>query len=134
MWQQRIAAVEAGGAEAVADAAMERFFSAAFRASQPERVARYRATLARTDTAGYAACCHAVAGVDWLARLPQVRCPTLVIAGAQDMGAPVAMSQAIAERIAGAQLVVLPDAAHLSAVEQPEQFAQHVQQFLARLH
>jgi hypothetical protein len=43
-------------------------------------------------------------------------------AGARDEATPPAMSQTIAQRIAGAQLRSL-DAAHLSAVEQPEAFA-----------
>jgi 3-oxoadipate enol-lactonase len=62
-----------------------------------------------------------------------VNCPTLIIAGALDVGAPVSMSQAMAERIAGAQLVVFDDASHLSVVEQPELFAQHLRAFLARV-
>ena len=134
MWQQRIAAVEAGGLAAIADMVMERYFSAAFRAAQPDAVAGFRATLLRSDAAGYVACCHAVAAVDWLDRLAQVRCPTLVIAGAQDVGAPLAMSQAIAERIAGSELVVLDDASHLSVAEVPALFAQHLQRFLAGLN
>ncbi len=134
MWQQRIAAVEAGGLAAIADMVMERYFSAAFRAAQPDAVAGFRATLLRSDAAGYVACCHAVAAVDWLDRLAQLRCPTLVIAGAQDVGAPPAMSQAIAERIAGSELVVLADASHLSVAEQPALFAQHLRRFLAGLN
>ena len=52
----------------------------------------------------------------------RITCPTLVIAGSRDEATPPAMSQAIAQGIAGAQLRSL-DAAHLSAVEQPEAFA-----------
>jgi pimeloyl-ACP methyl ester carboxylesterase len=43
------------------------------------------------------------------------------------------MSQAIVERIAGSELVVFEAAAHLSAVEDPELFAQTVERFLARI-
>jgi 3-oxoadipate enol-lactonase len=74
-----------------------------------------------------------VRGVDWLDRLAQIRCPTLVIAGAEDVGAPVAMSEAMATRIPGAELVVIEGASHLSVVEQPEAFAQAVERFLARV-
>jgi 3-oxoadipate enol-lactonase len=61
-----------------------------------------------------------------------VRCPTLVIAGALDVGAPVAMSQAMAERIPGAELVVIDAASHLSVAEQPELFLQALQRSLTR--
>jgi 3-oxoadipate enol-lactonase len=130
-WAQRIAAVEQGGLEAIADMVMERYFHAGFRSGRPEVLAAFRAALLRTSAAGYAATCHAVREVDWLERLPQVRCPTLVIAGALDVGAPVAMSQAIAERIPGARLEVLAGASHLSVAEQPQEFAALVEGFLS---
>jgi len=133
MWAQRIATVEQGGVEAIAEMAMERYFTAAFRAQQPEAAAVQRATLLRTSAAGYVAGCHAVAAVDWLEQLPRIACPTLVIAGAHDIGAPPAMAQAIAERVRGAELVTLADASHISAVEQPAAFAQAVDAFLGRV-
>jgi len=133
MWAQRIAAVQQGGLEAIAEMAMERYFTAAFRAQQPEAAAAQRSTLLRTNAAGYVAGCQAVAAVDWLDALPRIACPTLVIAGTHDIGAPPAMAQAIAERIRGAELVTLADASHISVVEQPAGFAAAVDGFLARV-
>ena len=133
MWAQRIASVEDKGLAGIAEMVMERYFRADFRGTQPEAVAAFRNTVLRTDAAGYVACCHAVANVNWLDRLAQVKCPTLIIAGALDVGAPVAMSQAMAERIPGAELVVLADASHLSVAEQPALFSQHLQRFLGGL-
>jgi 3-oxoadipate enol-lactonase len=72
-------------------------------------------------------------GVDTTARLKQIDVSTLIIAGELDQGAPVAMSQTMCEQIAGARLVVLKDASHLSAIEQPEAFAAAVEAFVARL-
>jgi 3-oxoadipate enol-lactonase len=133
LWAQRIAAVQSQGLAGIVDMVMQRYFTEAFRAASPEALAGFRSRVLRTDAAGYAACCHAVAAVDWLDRLAEVRCPTLVIAGAQDIGAPVAMSQAMAERIPGAELVVLDEASHLSVTEQPAQFGQALARLLARL-
>jgi 3-oxoadipate enol-lactonase len=133
IWAQRIATVEAQGLGTIADAVMERWFCAAFRAAQADTVAGFRATVLRTDAKGYVACCHAIANVDWLDRLRELRCPTLIIAGAQDLGAPAAMAQAMAERIAGAELVVLADAAHLSVAEQPMLFGQALMRLLTRI-
>jgi 3-oxoadipate enol-lactonase len=132
-WAQRIAAVESGGMPAVVEGVLERYFSAGFRAAHPQVVARYRDTLLRSDAAGYVACCRAVATVDWLDRLGAVALPALVIAGALDVGATPAMSQAIAERIRGSRLVVLDDVAHLSSAERPEAFASLVTEFVGRL-
>jgi 3-oxoadipate enol-lactonase len=132
VFAQRVQAVQAGGMAAIVDTVLERYFSAAFRAGQPEAVAEARAKVLRCDPVGYAACCQAVGSVDWLGRLNTVTCPTLIIAGALDVGAPVAMSQAMAERIPGAELVVFDEASHLSVAEQPAQFAQVLQGFLMR--
>ena len=133
LWNERIAKVEQGGLEAIADMVIERYFSAGFRASQPDIVAAYRRQLLQTDPAGYAAACPAVRDVDWLDRLASIRCPTLVIAGREDVGAPVALSEAMQQRIPGAELVVIDAAAHLSVVEQPAAFGAAIDRFLARV-
>jgi 3-oxoadipate enol-lactonase len=130
-WGQRIAAVEAGGLEAIANTVMERYFHAEFRATQTAAVAHARATLLRTKANGYVAACHAVAGVNWLDLVAHIKCPTLILAGALDVGAPVALSEAMAAQIAGSKLVVMPEASHLSVMEQPEQFARELRAFLA---
>ena len=132
-WAQRIAAVESGGLEAIADMVMERYFHAGFRAAQPQAISSARQTLLRTQAAGYVAACHAVASVNWLERLPQVMCPTLVIAGALDVGTPVALSEAMAQRIPGSRLVVFDEASHLSVAEQPQRFMRAVRDFLGAL-
>ncbi|WLI90762.1 3-oxoadipate enol-lactonase [Massilia sp. R2A-15] len=133
MWRQRIEAVQAGGLEAIADAVMGRYFSEAFRAAHPATVARFRRRLVTTGADGYIACCAAVAAVDTTDRLPRIAAPTLVIAGELDAGTPLPMSETLAQRIPGARLVVLKNASHLSAVEEPEQFAHAVQQFMLGL-
>jgi 3-oxoadipate enol-lactonase len=127
---QRIAAVEQGGMAAVADTVIERFLHADFRAADPALVLALREQLLRCDPAGYVACCHAVAAVNWLPRLPEIRCPTLVLAGARDLGAPPAMAQAIAEGIPGAQLQVFDNASHLSVYEEPAAFRAALQAFI----
>ncbi len=132
-WQQRLAAIEQGGLEAVADATMQRWFSAVFRTEQPASVARWRRRVVSTPLAGYLAAAHAVMQHDTGARLAQLALPTLVIAGALDEGTPPAMSRSLAAAVPGAQLAVLDGAAHLSAIEHPAEFAAAVQGFLARL-
>jgi 3-oxoadipate enol-lactonase len=131
-WAQRIALVGQQGVAAIADGTMERWFTPGFRAAQPEVVERHRQAILRCDPAGYLACCHAVASVDWLDRLTDVRCPALVIAGLHDAGAPPAMAEMIATRIPGARLELL-EAAHLSVVEQPQAFEWLVRGFVAAL-
>ncbi len=132
-WAARIAAIEQGGMAAVVDAIVERYLSAAYRAAHPAEAAALRARLLRCDPAGYLACCHAVADVDWLDRRATVRTPVHVIAGARDAGATPEMARAMAERIAGAELTVFDEASHLSVAELPDRFHDVVAKFLARL-
>lgn len=125
MWQTRIDTVLAQGVSPIAEGAMQRWFTPEFRADAnggSARVATLRAVLEATAPAPYAAACDAVARIDLDAGNARITCPTLVIAGGRDEATPPAMSEAIARGIAGAQLRGL-DAAHLSAVEQPEAFA-----------
>ncbi|TCP04163.1 3-oxoadipate enol-lactonase [Caldimonas thermodepolymerans] len=131
LWAQRIATVEAQGLAGIADGVMGRYFTEAFRAAHPEVEAWARGRLLRTDAAGYVACCHAVSQVDWREALPRITCPTLVIAGAQDVGAPVAMSEAIAQAVPGARLEIIDGASHISVLEAPEAFERLVRDFLA---
>ncbi|GLY13734.1 alpha/beta fold hydrolase [Kineosporia rhizophila] len=82
------------------------------------------------DPEGYAACCEALAAFDTRAELGRIRVPTRVIAGAEDVATPVAMAQQLAQGIPGADLVVLPGAAHLANVEQPAAVLQAVRELL----
>lgn len=132
-WAQRIAAIEAGGLEGIVDGAMQRWFHDGFRAAQPATVASWRQRVVNCDAKGYIATCQAISQVDTTARLPQLKVPVLVIAGALDLGTPPAMAEIIARATPGARLVVLPDASHLSVLEQPEAFTACVQDWLSGL-
>lgn len=131
-WQARIATVQSQGVPAIAEGAMQRWFTPEFPQAHPDRVAALRAGLEATASAPYAAACAAVAGIDFRDSNPRIACPTLVIAGTRDEATPPALSEAMQAQIPGAQLRSLP-AAHLSAVEMPEAFANLLKDFLAPL-
>jgi 3-oxoadipate enol-lactonase len=133
MWQQRIETVRSQGLGAIAEAVMGRYFHDAFRARHGATVERARQRLLSTDVEGYIGCCNAVGGVDTTSRLALISAPTLIIAGELDQGAPVAMSQIMAEKIPNATLTVLPQASHISVLEQPQAFNDAVTGFMASL-
>lgn len=60
---------------------------------------------------------------DDTARLAQIRCPTLVIAAAQDELRTLTESQVLRDGIAGARLLVIEDSGHLIPLEQPDALA-----------
>jgi 3-oxoadipate enol-lactonase len=131
MWDNRIRLVTEGGLAAIRDMVAARYFSPAFAASHPQVVQRVMARFMETPAEGYLGCCEAIRELDYLDALARVRAPTLVIAGDLDQGTPPAMSKAIADRVPGARLAVIPGASHLSAVEKPAEFAALVSDFLA---
>ena len=136
MWQGRIKTVESSGMTAIAEGAMQRWFTPEFRADEQgsgaATVAALRQRLEKVQSAPYMASCQAIANLDCRAGNARISCPTLVIGGTRDEATPVALSQAIVASIAGAQLRTL-DAAHLSAVEQPVAFAGLLDEFFARV-
>ena len=137
LWQARVHTVLTQGVPAIAEGAMQRWFTPEFRADRvgggAQRVAVLRAQLENTDAVAYAASCEAVAGIDFRSSNGSIRCPALVIAGTRDEATPVAMSESICRSIPGAQLRTL-DAAHLSAVEKPEAFAQLLESFFSSMN
>jgi 3-oxoadipate enol-lactonase len=128
-WNARIGAVREGGMAAVAGAVLERWFTPAFRAREPNTVAQVGGMLETTPPEGYAANCAAVRDMDQRAQLAAITPRTLVIVGLHDGSTPPADGRAVAQAIPGARLVEL-DAAHLSNVEQAEGFTAALLEFL----
>ena len=52
--------------------------------------------------------------------LSSIKCPTLMLVGDGDVATPPELAHEIANGIAGAKLVVIPDCGHLSTLERPE--------------
>jgi 3-oxoadipate enol-lactonase len=119
-FDSRARTVRAEGVGAIADAVVERWFTPTFRQGRPDVVEWARRMLLDTSAGGYAGCCEAVRDADLSSRLGTISAPTLVIAGADDPAAPPEGAELIRDSIPDARLAVIPDAAHLANVEQPE--------------
>jgi 3-oxoadipate enol-lactonase len=132
LWDERIRLVSEEGMTPVADVVIERWFTPAFRAEPSIVVDRLWQMLLDTPPQGYAASCAALRDADLCAALGDIRVPTLVIAGGKDPVTPPARAEELAERIAGAQLEVIGDAAHLLNIEQDIAFDAALIAFLDR--
>jgi len=66
-------------------------------------------------------------------RLGEIRTPTLVLSGAEDLLTPPKYSEFLVERIPGAKLVRFSGAGHLLPVEKPEEFNRAVENFVEAL-
>jgi len=67
--------------------------------------------------------------VEYVDQLSQIKVPTLIIVGDHDESDP-RMSQEMHEKIAGSQLVILPNSGHMTFEDQPEQFLRAVRDFV----
>jgi pimeloyl-ACP methyl ester carboxylesterase len=68
-----------------------------------------------------------------IGRLGEIRVPTLVLVGEQDVPEKLVSADLLAQGIPGAQKIVMPGTAHLPSMEQPEQFNRLVLEFLGSL-
>jgi pimeloyl-ACP methyl ester carboxylesterase len=82
---------------------------------------------------GYRCAAIALSAADTRDVLTTVKVPTLVIWGESDKIVPIEETQVLAENISGAKFVTLPNAGHVSNMEQPALFNQAVRNFLESL-
>lgn len=68
--------------------------------------------------------------VEYVDRLPEIKVPTLIIAGDHDECDPK-MSKEMHEKITGSKLVILPSSGHMTFVDQNEQFLKAVGDFVS---
>lgn len=122
VWDDRMAAVRAGGMGMVVDATMERWFTPGFRAD-PARLSPWRHMVLRTPQEGFLRTAAAIRGADFRDAAGQLSVPTLVVGGAEDGGTPPELAHALAAAIPGARLDILPGVAHLPCVEDPDAYA-----------
>ncbi len=121
MWFDRARQVEKDGVSPLVDGTMERWFTPEFAAGVgAEAVERIRTIFLATNPRGYAQCCRILANTDLTDDLGAAISSALVLTGTQDMGTPPEQAKDLAAALPGASAaVIVDDARHLTAVEQP---------------
>ncbi|MBH0199932.1 MAG: alpha/beta fold hydrolase [Nitrospira sp.] len=118
------------GPTAIADLMIPKLLSPASINSNPDLVRTVRAMIEGTQISGIAGDLMAMAErPDSIPFLKQIVCPTQIIVGELDQATPPADAELMAERIPGARLSIIPGAAHLANLEQPDRFTQIVRFF-----
>ena len=130
MWNARIEAVRKQGMKPIAAAAIERWFTPAFRAKNPSTLAPIQEILEATDPEGYVSNCAAVRDFDFRNQLGGIPSSALVISGTHDPATTPADGHFLAKHISGARYVEL-NGAHLCNIEDAHSFTQTVSSFLA---
>lgn len=129
-WDQRIALARSKGMAGLVEPTIDRWFTEDFTSNHPATVQSIREMIKGTDVDGYVACAQALKGLDYLKSVDSINIPALLIAGAQDQGAPESVMRALHGSMPGSQYVVLDPAGHISNLEQTEQFNHAVLSFL----
>jgi 3-oxoadipate enol-lactonase len=90
-------------------------------------------TMSRIDPAAYRIGAEAVWLADQRDRAHEIRVPTLVIVGDQDLVTPVDLSNELVDLIPDARMRVIRGAGHLGNLEKPAEFNAIVEEFLQPL-
>jgi 3-oxoadipate enol-lactonase len=107
-------------------------FAGSTLAEKSELVESIRSVITATSPIAVAGTLIALAGrTDSSPSLFRIAVPTLILVGREDALTPPSASQAMKDKIPGAEMRVIPGAGHLSNLENPGQFTNHLAGFLA---
>lgn len=127
-WARRIEAALAGGMEVMVEEFCGNWFMPA---ADPADVDKIAAMIRATDLDGFRGGVAAVAGVDHEARLGDIQCPAMFLAGIEDVGDFPKQAVDMHEAVPGSTLMLLERAAHLCNMERSDAFNEALLEFLA---
>lgn len=133
--RKRIAGLKEPGASMapLVDVLLERYVSEDYKQRDPAGFAALGEIVARCSAMGYALTSDATLAMNYDPRVGDIQVPTMVIAGELDQSTPPDRMALYKERIAGAQMAVVPNAGHLPNVENPADFNRALAAFLDAL-
>lgn len=122
------------GPSAIADVMIPKLLSPTTIQTRPEIVQQVRTMIEGNQISGIAGNLMAMAErPDSIPLLKQIACPTQIIVGELDQATPPADAKLMAEQIPHARLAIIPNAAHLANLEQPEAFTRLIEEFDSEL-
>jgi 3-oxoadipate enol-lactonase len=129
MWGERIAKAKAEGMTAMVESTLKRWFSDEFRKAHPDIIQKMAKGIETTSVNGFSGCCDAISDINTFERLKEIVCPALILVGEHDHGTPPEMAHAMKAQMSSALFFEIPNAGHISNVEQPAIFNQHLIDF-----
>ncbi len=122
------------GPSAIADIMLLKLLSPTSIQTRPDLVQHVRAMIEGNQISGIAGDLMAMADrPDSVPLLSQITCPTQIIVGELDQATPPSDAKLMADHTPNARLVLIPNAAHLANLEQPEAFNHIVATFASEL-
>jgi len=102
--------------------------------NRPEAVESIRQIIRKNPPAGLCGGLLAMASrTDTTAVLPKIRVPTLILVGEKDAITPPETAQSMQKQIPGSQIFLIPQAGHMSNLENPTAFNRRLNDFLSTL-
>jgi 3-oxoadipate enol-lactonase len=130
--EKSIAMVQARGSIAQVEAMEPKALGKTTRASRPEVIETFRMIGSRQSPDAVVSALKALRDrADSTVDLANIAVPTLVLVGEEDEITPLAAAQVLVDHIPGAKMVVIPQAGHLSNLENPVAFNQAVREFIS---
>lgn len=121
------------GLRVVAGRVMPIVFGRTTMTERRDLVELWRDRIANQSRRGITRAVVGVTGRDGVADLlGRVQVPTLVVVGEEDVATTPEKAERLRDGIAGAELVVVPGAGHMSTIERPEAVTRALRAFLAR--
>ena len=107
-----------------------KFMPAVFTESAPQQLRdEYAEIVSEFHPVGFRLMSLSSAEVDTRDLLPAIDVPTLLLWGADDRRSPLHIARQFHAAIPGAELAVIPNAGHVSNMEQPDAFNTHIRRF-----
>lgn len=114
------------------------FVPTCFSKNSVQNLPVYKLTLERaltSDPLGVKGCLLAMQGrTDTTASLETIKIPTLVICGEKDSFTPPLVMKEMADKIPNSEFVIVPEAAHMTPLENPEFFNKALKEFLSKIN
>jgi 3-oxoadipate enol-lactonase len=130
-----IVAVKRDGMKAFAQNFVRSVFAAETIEKRPETVKFITSIIENNPPLGVAGTLLALASrTDTTQSLGSISVPTMILVGERDALTPVASAEALKQRIRGSELHVIPHAAHMSNLENPEVFNMRLIEFLNKIY
>lgn len=128
---KRIDVVREQGVQATVDESIGRWFGDKFKADHPGYVANFADIMGRTSSEGYIGCVQAVLDLAYGHQLGEIATQTLVIDSEYDH-APKHLAQTIAKTLQNGELAFIPNAGHMTNIEEPALFNELLREFFTR--
>lgn len=126
--------IKANGVHAFAEGFLKTIFAKETLKNKQEIVQKIKEIIETTSPLSLTGTLLALAArTDTTSSLSKIKVPTLIMVGDQDTLTPPSASEAMHEKITGSKLHIIPHAAHMSNLENADEFNRHLIDFLRHI-